>query len=141
MTLGVKVEGLRELRAALARAERSTPHAVDAALKESADVVVKYAKLRVPLGPPPGGHVRSSLRSAKVGRGREVRGGGARYPYYEWLEFGGHVGRKHRTYRTRVKGGRYIYPAFKATGSRRHRLVKRHIDRMLRRSNLNVRGL
>jgi hypothetical protein len=140
VTLKVQVIGLRELGTALGRAERGTRRELDRGLKESAQLVVKDAKRRVPLGPPPHGHARASIRSAKTGKGIEVRGGGARYPYYMWLEFGGSVGRRHHTYRKRIKSGRYIYPALGAKRRQMYRLWNRHAARAMRAAGLNVRG-
>jgi hypothetical protein len=136
----VRIEGLRELRTALHRAEKGSPKALDRGLKEAAQLVVKDAKRRVPLGPPPHGHARASIRSARTGSGFEVRGGGARYPYYMWLEFGGGVGRKHHTWRNRVKSGRYIYPALGAKRAQMYRLWNRHLARAMRVAGLNVQG-
>lgn len=141
MSVTIKVEGLRELRAALHRAEGNSSKALDKGLKDAAQLVVNDAKRRIPLGPPPHGHARNSVRSAKVGHGVEVRGGGSRYPYYMWLEFGGHVGRQHATYRTRVKAGRYIYPALKKKRAQMYRLWNRHLARAMRTAGLNVRGV
>lgn len=140
MSVTVKVEGLRELRAALGKADRNAPKALDRALKDAAQLVVNDAKRRIPLGPPAGGHVRSSVRSAKVSHGVEVRAGGARYPYYMWLEFGGRVGRRHATKRDRVKSGRYLRPAFLARQKRVNRACSRAVARALRAAGLRVRG-
>lgn len=137
----VKVEGLKELHSALGRADRRMSRAVNAAIKDAAQIIVKDAKRRVPSGPPARGHARASIRPRVRGKRGEIRGGGARYPYYGWLEFGGHVGRNNSVARRRVKSGRYLYPAVKATRPRFMRAAKRQVNRTLRGSGLRVRGL
>lgn len=139
MTIRVQVEGLAELQRALRRADTGLARTVTDAVKAAAQPVVDDARRRVPTGPPAGGHARNSIRVVKSGRTVEVRGGGARYPYYMWLEFGGHVGRKHHTYRNRVKGGRYIYPAATKQRGKIGRAVNRIIVRHFRSSNLPIR--
>ena len=37
--------------------------------------------------------------------------GSARFPYVGWLEFGGHVGRRHAVARQWIPRGRYLFPS------------------------------
>lgn len=96
-----------DVQMALTRALRGLPRAVRQAEAGSARIVARRAQARVPHGPAVGGHAASSIRSI----GPEVRGGGPRYPYYPWLEFGGRVGPQGSVRRRWVQGGRYIYPS------------------------------
>jgi hypothetical protein len=43
-----------------------------------------------------------------------VVGGGARVPWYPWIDFGGSVGRKRSVHRAFLPDGRFIYPGFAA---------------------------
>ena len=139
-TIRVQVHGWPEVRAKLGNLRGQLPAAVRAATKDSAQLVVNDAKRRMPIGPGKGGHARSSVRSAATSRGTDVRGGGKRYKYYCWLEFGGRVGKKNSVYRKRVKKGRYIYPALDAQRALMRRTLSRNLERAARRSGLSVRG-
>lgn len=76
--------------------------------EDSADVVARTARMRVPLGPTEGGHLRFSVRAV----GPEVRMGGPMFPYTGWLEYGGRVGKDHKVHRTYVPWGRYLNPSY-----------------------------
>lgn len=108
----IQVIGLREFRANLRQVHRNLPRAVRRVANKAADIVVAEARPRVPLGPPEKGHALMSIRSASTQSSGRVKGGGARFPYYPWLDFGGHVGRNASVSRPVRRGGRYIYPAF-----------------------------
>lgn len=136
----VQVHGWREVRAKLGGLRGQLPKAVRDAAKDSAQLVVSDAKRRMPIGPGKNGHARSSIRSAATSRGTQVRGGGAKFPYYQFLEFGGRVGRKNSVYRKRIKKGRYIYPALDAQRAQMRRTLNRNLSRAARSSGLNVRG-
>ena len=86
----IDVQGLRELRTALRRVDRALPRAVRGVLNEAARIVVDEARPRVPSGPPARGHAATSIRTASTQSAGRVKGGGARFPYYPWLEFGNH---------------------------------------------------
>lgn len=135
----VQVEGTKELKAALRRLRSESPTAARDASRKAAELVVRDARPRVPLGPGANGHIRSSLRvvSTRAGAGASI--GGPSYPYVFWLEFGGRVGRRKSVYRKRAKSGRYIYPAMAATAARRQALMQRQIEGAARRSGLRVR--
>lgn len=138
--VGVQVHGWGEMRARLGALRGQLPAAVRAAARDSAQLVVRAAQRRMPLGPGRGGHARSSIRSAATSRGTEVRGGDPRFSYYPWLEFGGRVGRKKSVKRARVKRGRYIYPALSAQRALMRRALSRNLTRAARSSGLHVRG-
>jgi hypothetical protein len=135
----VRVHGERELSAALRRLRGEVPSATRDAARKAAELVVRNAKPRVPIGPGEGGHARSSIKVGTTGAAASVQGGGPRFPYYPWLEFGGRVGRKNSVYRKRIRKGRYIYPALAATAARRRALMQRQIAGAARRSGLTVR--
>jgi hypothetical protein len=140
MPVKIEVHGLRELGVHLGSFDRKLPKVVDQACKEAAQAVADGAKRRMPFGPEPGGHVRASTRTARIRGGYEARAGGARYPYYMWLEYGGHVGRRHHTYRTRSTKGRYMYPALVAASPKIRRILNRALARAARQSGLHYHG-
>ncbi len=135
----VRVTGWREVRARLNNLGGQLPKAARAATKDAARLVVVDAKSRVSLGPGRGGHARSSVRSAATKSGMTVRGGGPRFEYYPFLEFGGRVGRKNSVYRKRVKRGRYIYPALNDQRAAIRRALDRNLGKAVRGSGLRTR--
>lgn len=108
----IRVTGLREFRAGLRRMDKALPKGLRTAGNEAADLVVAEARPKVPLGPGRGGHARSSVRAASTQSAARVRGGGRRFSYYPWLDFGGAVGRNRSVRRPFLKEGRYIWAAF-----------------------------
>lgn len=108
----IRISGLREFDRGLRRISSDAPKGLRLAGNRAADIVVAEAKPRVPLGPGRGGHARSSLRAASTRTAARVRAGGARFPYYPWLDFGGRVGRNNSVRRPFLKEGRYIWAAF-----------------------------
>lgn len=112
MADGIVITGLREFKAGLRRMDSALPRRVRQAANRAAQIVVDAARPRVPTGPARRGHARDSIRVASTASAVRVRGGGARFPYYGWLEFGGRVGRNRSVRRERVSSGRYIRPAY-----------------------------
>lgn len=108
MNAELNVTGLRELRAALNRLDKALAGELRDGLKNAAGVVARDAARVVPKR---SGRAAGSLRAVSRGNTVLVQGGGARAPYYGWLEFGGAVGRKSSVKRPRVPNGRYIRPA------------------------------
>lgn len=105
--LRIEVDGLKKLRAALRDVDQSFSKELGQAGKKAADIVAQAARQKVPVRT---GRARDSIRST-AGRGGSVAGGGARAPYYPWLDWGGRVGRNDSVSRPRLKSGRYLYPA------------------------------
>ena len=138
--ISVQVHGWREVRAALGSFRGQLPGEVRDAVRESAQVVARDARSRVPLGPGRDGHVKSTVRAVAGRGGYSVRGGGGRFPYYPWLEFGGRVGRKNSVRRKRVKSGRYIYPALTSNSAAIRRMMERNVIRAARRAGLRTGG-
>jgi hypothetical protein len=108
----IKVEGLREFSRALRRLDSSLPKALRLASNEAAAVVVADAKPKVPTGPAKGGHAVNSVKAASTRTAARVQGGGKRYPYYPWLDFGGGVGPRKSSKRPYLKTGRYIWKSY-----------------------------
>lgn len=108
----VTIKGLNEFTKSLKKMDADLPKAVRLAGNKAADLIVTEARPRVPLGPGRGGHARSSVKAKSTRTAARVSGGGKRYPYYGWLDFGGRVGRNRSVNRPFLKDGRYIWRAF-----------------------------
>jgi hypothetical protein len=114
----VHVQGLRELRRALKAADSMLPKVLNEHLKDVAMLVVERARAKIPSR---SGRTAGSIRPGIVRGGAAVRAGGARVPWYGWLDFGGvrrHMGPHHhhdrehlQPGRPAIRGGRYLYPA------------------------------
>jgi HK97 gp10 family phage protein len=118
--ISIRVEGLAELRKALARlGELDARNDLRDGLKKAADIVAQEAKSRVPKR---SGRAAGAVRATAGGNRAYVVGGKKAVPYYGWLDFGG---RTPRLGNPRSVGpwsgasggppkGRFIYPALDA---------------------------
>jgi hypothetical protein len=106
----IKIEGLDEFRRNLKRIDSALPKGIRLAGNEAAGIVVDWARPRIPLGKT--GRTRRSLRATSTQSASKVTGGGARVPWYGWLDFGGRVGRKRSVVRPFLPNGRYIYRGY-----------------------------
>lgn len=116
----VQVTGLKELQKALRQFDDDLPKELKVRFLEIAGRVADIARANVPAR---SGRARASVKPHGTLKGASVWGGGARVPYYPWLDFGG--GDPHRRgvtpnrlggsafRRPFIEGGRYIYPAVK----------------------------
>lgn len=112
----ITVEGLRQFSKDLKTLDRDLPKALRLAMNEAADVVVDWARPRVPRRT---GRAARSLKAKSTRTAVRVTGGGRRAPHYPWLDFGGRVGRARSVERPFRKDGRYIYEGYfrkKASG-------------------------
>jgi hypothetical protein len=107
----IRVEGLREFSQGLKRLDGDMPKVLRLALKGVGDVVVDDARPRVATKT---GKARKSVRSKSTRTSSTIAGGGARAPWYPWLDFGGKVGRSRSVVRPFLRQGRYIYRAYEA---------------------------
>lgn len=123
----INVTGLAELRRALRKVDASILPELREGLKGAADIVVRDVKAQVPRRT---GRAAASVRSVSSGNTIYIKAGGARVPYFGWLEFGGQLpGHHYRSrkamwwpgadhpiahargaYRPKVPDGRYIRP-------------------------------
>lgn len=108
----IRIDGLKEFNRSLKRMDKGLPKAVRLASNEAADIVVREAKPRVPIGPGKGGHAASSIKAASTAKAARISAGGKRFPYYAWLDFGGRVGPRKSVKRPFLKSGRYIWKAY-----------------------------
>lgn len=105
----IKIEGLREFVRDLKKIDSDLPKMVRVANNMAADVVVGYARPRVPSR---SGRARRSVKAKSTRTKVRVVGGGNRARHYPWLDFGGKVGRNRSVSRPFRKDGRYIYKGY-----------------------------
>lgn len=108
-SIKIGVVGLRELNRKLKAIGGDLPKAVRVAFNKAADVVVQEAKPDVDSD---SGAAANSVRAQSTRTMSRVSGGGARAPYYPWLDFGGRVGKYRQISRPYKTDGRYIYAAY-----------------------------
>lgn len=108
----IKITGLAEFNRSLRRVNTDLPKALRLAQNQGADLVVAWARPRVPER---SGKARASVRASSTRTASRVSGGSARVPWYPWLDFGGRVGRMRSVHRAFLPGGRYIYPGYVAS--------------------------
>ena len=109
MTDAIKIDGLREFQRDLKKLDSDLPKALRVALNEAAEVVVSYARPRIPRV---SGRAAASVKAKSTRTAVRVSGGGNRVPYFPFLDFGGRVGRRRSVRRPFLKEGRYIYAAY-----------------------------
>jgi hypothetical protein len=105
----LRIEGLREFQRNLKALDRELPKALRMAFNEAADIIVRDAKPRVARR---SGRAQGSVKARSTQTMARVSAGGARAPYYPWLDFGGAVGRRNSVRRPFLPRGRYIYAAY-----------------------------
>lgn len=139
--VAVRVYGLREFRAAVLRLYSDMPDVVDDAARESAELVARSARNGFPVGPGRNGHARDTINATRKGDGWSVQGGGAGFPYYPWLDFGGTINEKwapNVTTRPFFKKGRFIYPAYERNRPQITRIMSRALERHAEADGLDV---
>lgn len=119
----IRVEGLKLLSRRLRKLDKNLPRELRAVGNDAAKIIIAEAKPRVPVGPPAGGHAKSSLKASSTRTQARVSAGGKRYPYYPWLDFGGSVGRNRSVSRPFFKSGRFIWKAYE----RRHEQIEQRL--------------
>jgi hypothetical protein len=107
----IQVSGLREFQKALRDMDRDLPKQLRIALNSASELVINYAKPKVPKR---SGRAAGSLKVRSSQKQARIAAGGARAPYYPFLDFGGSVGPGKSVHRPFYTEGRYIYPGLKA---------------------------
>ncbi|MFR9804616.1 hypothetical protein ACL02T_20370 [Pseudonocardia sp. RS010] len=136
----IRVEGLREFSRSLRRMDADLPKGLREAGNAAAKIVVNAAKPKVPTGPGKGGHAKSSIKAASTRTAARVQGGGKRFPYYPWLDFGGRVGRKRSIRRPFLREGRYIWAAYAANDERIQEELVDQLKKVAQNAGLGVSG-
>lgn len=137
----IKVEGLREFQKALKEMDGESQKQLRTVLNAAADIVVADAAPKVPTR---SNRAAKSVRAMSSQREAKVVGGGAKVPYYPWLDFGGRVGKGRTgpktgaTSRPFYTKGRYIYPSFEHNRERIYAKVTEGLVDLARSAGLDV---
>lgn len=102
----IKIDGLAQFSRNLRKLDNDLPKALRIAHNEAGELIVNYARPRVPKD---SGKAAGTVKAKSTRTEGRVTGGSARYPYYAWLDFGGRVGKNKSVSRPFYKSGRYLY--------------------------------
>lgn len=102
----IRIDGLAAFTRNLRKVDRNLPKALRRSMNDAADIVLDYARPKVPSRT---GRARASLRASSTPKLVRVSAGGKRVPYYGWLDFGGRGPNGRPARRPFFKEGRYIY--------------------------------
>lgn len=132
----VYVTGLQETRRYLAQFAPELVPVMRDNLKQVVNTkTVPAIQSRVPVRT---GKARASIRAVSSGNVILIAAGGARVPYFGWLDWGGEIrgggpDRRKVISRTRIRKGRYIYPGITATSMDLVQSVGEAVDEMINR--------
>lgn len=131
----IKIDGLAAFTRSLRKLDADAPKALRVAMNDAAQVVVDWARPRVPRR---SGRAARSLRVASTGKAVRVRAGGARAPYYPWLDFGGRTGRGRAIRRPFRREGRYLWAGYSAKSDEVRRITERALLDAAQRAGVEV---
>lgn len=134
----IQVIGLRDLQKELKRLSDTGEWTSELreANKSGAEIVAARARSLAPVRT---GRLRDSIRAKASQRDASVAGGGARVPYFGWIDFGGTIRLKHRRRvikRPFIKEGRILY---RALSQEREQVVRHYegaVSDLLKRAGL-----
>lgn len=131
----IKIKGLIEFQRALKAVEDGAQKQLRVVFNAVAETVAGGARRRVPTKT---GKAKASVKVASSQREAIVKAGGARVPYYPWLDFGGRVGINKSVSRPFVTGGRYLYPSYDASRASIGPALERGLVELVRDAGLEV---
>lgn len=131
----VKITGLAEFNRNLKKLDADLPKALRLAHNEAAQLIVDYAKPKVPRK---SGRAAGSIKAKSTRTESRVSGGSKRVSYYPWLDFGGRVGPKRSVHRPFIKEGRYLYPALGAQYDKFAELLEEKLIEVARQAGVEV---
>lgn len=132
----IKVKGLIEFQRALKAVEDGAQKQLRVVFNAVAETVAGGARRRVKTGKT--GKSKGSIKVASSQREAVVKAGGARVPWYPWLDFGGRVGIHKSVSRPFVQGGRYLYPSYDANRASIGPALERGLVDLVRSAGLEV---
>lgn len=147
--VSIQVNGLVDLKAAFRDLEGKVPKELAAGFKQIAKDIVDDVKPKVPHR---SGAAEASVKASGTQKGGSIKAGGPKAPYYQWLDFGGSVGRGHQARQSgsgAVKRqwlgppsgkGRYIYPTIEAHRAATIKAVDELITGLAARAGFDVKG-
>jgi hypothetical protein len=131
----IEVQGLKELQAALRRADADLPKTLRIALNKSSELVIMYAQKRMPSRT---GRAKASLKARSSQRQARIAMGGRRAPHAPWLDFGGKVGKNRSVSRPFYRDGRYVYKGLAENQEEITETMSVALARVLKESGLGV---
>jgi hypothetical protein len=131
----IKIDGLADFTRNLKKLDTDLPKALRIAFNSCADVVVQDARQSIPTR---SGKAKASVKARSTSTASRVVGGSTKVPYYPWLDFGGHVGRRRSIRRPFLKEGRYIYNAYFDNRARYAELVEQALLDVARQAGIEV---
>lgn len=111
MTEAIKINGLDQFVRNLKKLDADLPKALRVGLNAAGQIVVDYAKPKMPRRT---GRAASTVKAKSTASRVRVSEGGNKAPYVPWLDFGGRVGRKRSIVRPFFKEGRFLYAGLNA---------------------------
>lgn len=105
----IKIEGLAAFSRGLRKVDKDLPKVLRVANNEGAEIVAALTRRMMVKR---SGRAAKSVKTKSTRTEARVTEGSKSAPYVAWLDFGGHVGRRHSVSRPFVKVGRYLYPAW-----------------------------
>lgn len=102
----IRIDGLAEFNRNLRKLDSDLPKALRVAMNDAVDIVVDYARPRVPRRT---GRAQATIKAKSTRTEARVSAGSKRVPYFPWLDFGGKTGRNRSVDRPFFKEGRYLY--------------------------------
>ncbi len=117
----IKITGLKEFSRNLRKMDKDLPKALRLALNDAGEIIVEWARPRVPKR---SGRAAGSIKSKSTRTLARVSAYGNRVPYGPWLDFGGAVGRRNSVKRPYIAEGRYIYPGLTANQDQINKVLR-----------------
>jgi hypothetical protein len=110
MSDAVKIDGLTQFVKRLKEVDAELPKTLRKTFNTVADIVVTSARSGFPTRT---GRAKSSIRVASAQDKVRVSAGGAKAPWYPWIDYGGEGRRRGRPpARPFIKKGRFLYPGY-----------------------------
>lgn len=130
------VKGLAEFNRSLKRLDAELPKGLRIALNECSDFLIKKTTPKIPRRT---GRAAGSLKARSTRTAVRISVGGARAPYYPWLDFGGKGKQPGRpTERPFIKEGRYLYPTLRTNRDEFSRILQEALDKTGQAAGLEV---
>lgn len=129
----ISVSGLAEFQKALRDMDKALPKQLRVALNQAAELVINYAKPKVPTR---SGRAARSLKVRSSQKQARIAAGGRTAPYYPWLDFGGTTPQGGR--RPFYTQGRYVYPALAANRDEIQKVLEVALTDLAKNAGLDV---
>jgi hypothetical protein len=129
----IQIDGLKQFQQALRKMDADLPKQLRVALNKASQLVIDYAKPKVPRR---SGRAAASLKVRSSQKAARIAAGGRSAPYYPWLDFGGKIPQGGT--RPFYTEGRYIYPALKANREEITGVLEQAVTDLARGAGLDV---